>query len=130
MNGDVASLKKMQGKLVKKKYIEQKPWGQFEQFTHNEPVTVKIITVNPNQALSLQYHHNREEFWKVIFGKGEVTIGDTICQAQEGDEFFIAHGQKHRIQTNSSLVKVLEISFGDFDENDIVRLEDKYNRDK
>jgi len=115
---------------VEKKYIEQKPWGQFEQFTHNEPVTVKIVTVNPNQALSLQYHSNREEFWKVIFGKGEITVGDATYQGQEGDEFFIAQGQKHRIQANDFLVKVLEISFGDFDENDIVRLEDKYHRNK
>lgn len=115
---------------MKKKYIEQKPWGQFEQFTHNEPVTVKIVTVNPHEALSLQYHHNREEFWKIISGKGEVTVEGTTYQAQEGDEFFVAQGQKHRIQANGSLVKMLEISFGDFDENDIVRLEDKYYRNK
>ena len=31
-----------------------KPWGQFEQFTHNEISTVKILTVNENQRLSLQ----------------------------------------------------------------------------
>lgn len=118
------------GDVCEKKYIEQKPWGQFEQFTHNEPVTVKIITVNPHEALSLQYHNNREELWKIILGKGEVTVGNVTSQAQEGDEFFIAQGQKHRIQTNDSSIKVLEISFGDFDESDIVRLEDKYHRSK
>jgi len=115
---------------MKKKYIEQKPWGQFEQFVHNQPVTVKIITVNPHQALSLQYHHNREEFWRVIFGIGEIIVGDITYQAKEGDEFFITQKQKHRIQTNDCPIKVLEISFGNFDENDIVRLEDKYCREK
>jgi len=111
-----------------KKYTETRPWGQFEQFTQGEPSTVKILTVNPRQALSLQYHRRRSEFWKVISGKARVTVGGMVSYAREGDEFFIAQGQNHRIQTGISATKVLEISFGDFDENDIVRLEDKYNR--
>lgn len=41
-------------------YKEERPWGNFERFTHNEISTVKILTVNPNEELSLQYHHNRE----------------------------------------------------------------------
>jgi len=114
----------------KKKQIDQRPWGEFEQFTCGEPSTVKILTVNPQEALSLQYHNRRKEFWKVIQGQASITVGDTVFKAHEGDEFFIAQGQKHRIETEHSLVKVLEISFGDFDENDIVRLEDKYKRNK
>ena len=27
-------------------YKEERPWGVFEQFTHNENSTVKILTVN------------------------------------------------------------------------------------
>jgi len=101
----------------------------FERFTHGEPATVKILTVNPRQALSLQYHNRREEFWKVLRGRAKIVVGDAISQAREGDEFFIARKQKHQIQTSGSSVKVLEISFGDFDEKDIVRLEDRYGRE-
>ncbi len=36
-----------------------KPWGKFEQYTHNLPSTVKIITVQLGGVLSLQYHHGR-----------------------------------------------------------------------
>ena len=110
------------------KYSEQRPWGEFEQFTHGESTTVKILTVQPSQSLSLQYHNKRSEFWKVISGCGKVTVGDAVHDASEGDEFLINKGEKHRIATDNSKIKVLEISFGDFDENDIVRIEDKYNR--
>ncbi|MFH1478739.1 MAG: phosphomannose isomerase type II C-terminal cupin domain [Candidatus Omnitrophota bacterium] len=113
---------------LEKKYIEIRPWGKFEQFTHGEPTTVKILTVNPREALSLQYHRRRQEFWKVISGKARITVGDTTRQARKGDEFFIAQRQKHQIQTSKSTIKVLEISFGCFDEDDIVRLKDKYKR--
>jgi mannose-6-phosphate isomerase len=106
----------------------EKPWGHFVQFCHNEKCTVKLHTVNPNQALSLQYHHKRDEFWKVISGKGKIVVGEKVFDAKEGDEFFIKAEEKHRMITESSEMKVLEICFGDFDENDIVRLEDKYKR--
>src|SRR3989338_10320789 len=115
-------------KGLEKRCTETRPWGKFEQFTQGEPSTVKILTINPRQALSLQYHQRRTEFWKVISGRAKVTVGDIVSSAREGDEFFIAQGQNHRIQSGSLAIKVLEISFGDFDENDIVRLEDKYNR--
>jgi mannose-6-phosphate isomerase-like protein (cupin superfamily) len=113
-----------------KKYTEQRPWGNFVQFTNGQKSTIKIITVEPRQALSLQLHHHRDEFWKVIDGKARVIIGDDVRQAGEGDEFYIKRNQKHRVETDGFKIKVLEISFGDFDENDIVRLEDRYNRNK
>jgi len=115
-------------KGLEKKYIETRPWGQFEQFTHGDPSTVKILTINPHQAISLQYHKHRSEFWKIISGKAKITVGDNIYSAKIGDEFFITKGQNHRIQADDSIVKVLEISFGNFTEDDIVRLEDKYSR--
>jgi mannose-6-phosphate isomerase-like protein (cupin superfamily) len=110
------------------KHIVEKPWGRFEQFTKHEHVTVKIITVNPGESLSLQYHYKREELWKILSGEGELTLGDSVIRVHEGDEYFIEKKQKHRIKAGNSHVKILEISFGDFDEDDIVRLEDKYNR--
>lgn len=111
-----------------KNFKIEKPWGNFEQFCHNEKVTVKILNVNANEELSLQYHHNRDEFWKVISGKGNLILGNKIHVGNVGDEFFIKREERHQIKTSNSSFSILEISFGDFDENDIVRLEDKYNR--
>lgn len=111
-----------------KKYSEERPWGKFERFTNNQPSTVKIISVNPVQELSLQWHHKREEFWRVIFGWGKVIIGEQEQEANEGDEFFIKKGQVHRLVSGDLGIKVLEIAFGDFSEDDIVRIDDKYDR--
>lgn len=111
-----------------KKYTEERPWGRFEEFCRNDACTVKIITVNAGEELSLQYHNHRDEFWKVIKGNPKLVIGDKTINATEGDEFFVLKGTKHRISAGKDMVRVLEVSFGKFDENDIVRLEDKYKR--
>ncbi len=113
---------------LKNKLTATKPWGKFEQFTLNENTTVKILSADPNSSLSLQYHNQRDEFWRILSGAGEVIIGDEKHVAKTGDEFFIPRKTKHRMMTSDSPIQWLEICFGEFDENDIVRLEDKYDR--
>jgi mannose-6-phosphate isomerase-like protein (cupin superfamily) len=108
--------------------VEKRPLGSFEQFVTNEVCTVKIITVDPAGALSLQYHHNRYAFWKVLHDKPLIIIRDETINGADGHEFLIPRGTKHRIIADGTAVKLLEISFGSFDEKDIVRLEDKYKR--
>jgi mannose-1-phosphate guanylyltransferase/mannose-6-phosphate isomerase len=41
---------------------------------------------------------------------------------------FIPVGAKHRLIGEDKSYRVLEISFGFFDEDDIIRFEDKYGR--
>jgi len=122
------SINKIKTEHIPNKYMEKRPWGDFEQFCLNTPCTVKIINVNPNAALSLQYHNNRSELWRVIDGKGVIIIGEKEYSASKGKEFFIPFKTKHQIITEVSPIQILEISFGHFDEEDIVRLSDKYNR--
>ena len=107
---------------------EERPWGNFERFTANEISTVKILTVDAEQAFSLQLHEHRDEFWRVIAGSGTVHVGGTDTEARVGDQFFIPRNTKHRITGGGEGIKCLEIAFGDFDENDIKRLEDRYGR--
>jgi mannose-6-phosphate isomerase-like protein (cupin superfamily) len=106
----------------------KKPWGSFTRYTNNEVSTVKILCVNKGEEFSLQYHNKRSEFWKIIKGTPLITHGEEKIHAREGDEFFIDVGVKHRISAPENDVEVLEISKGEFDENDIVRIEDKYGR--
>lgn len=110
------------------KLAVERPWGKFEQFTKEDVCTVKIIRVNPNSKLSLQYHNHRDEFWYIIDGEGQVVIGEKTHPAKAGDEFTVPVKTKHRIMTKDSPLVILEISFGKFDEEDIVRIEDIYNR--
>jgi len=107
---------------------EDRPWGEFERLTLNEKTTVKIITVNPGEEFSLQTHEHRDEFWRVLSGSGTVHVGEKISEANVGDTFFISKGSQHRAQGGPKGLTFLEIAFGEFDESDITRLEDKYGR--
>ncbi|HBB49647.1 TPA: mannose-6-phosphate isomerase [Candidatus Nomurabacteria bacterium] len=109
-------------------FQEERPWGNFRQLTHNSFSTVKVISIDPESSLSLQYHNNRSEFWRVLSGHPLLTIGEKIITAKPGDEFMIKKQQKHRIETKNDSAQLLEISSGDFDEEDIIRIEDKYGR--
>ncbi len=106
----------------------ERPWGSFRQFTLNEVSTVKIITVKAGEEFSLQYHNERDEFWKILEGQPEVIVGDQTTKASEGDEFNVPKKTNHRMRAGETDVKFLEIAYGDFKEDDIVRLEDKYGR--
>src|SRR5512133_802676 len=107
---------------------EERPWGNFERFTLNEKTTVKIITVNAGEAISLQTHEHRDEFWRVIRGSGIVHINGKDTEVHEGDTVFGKRGDEHRITGGPDGAVFLEIAFGDFDEGDIKRLEDRYGR--
>ena len=106
----------------------KRPWGSFTRFTSNEPSTVKLLNINKGEEFSLQYHTHREEFWKIIKGNPEIVVGDKTEHPHEGDEFVITPHTNHRISAPTDDVIVLEISNGQFDENDVVRIEDKYGR--
>jgi len=107
---------------------EERPWGNFERFTLNEKATVKIITVNPNEEFSLQSHKHRGEFWRILSGSGVITLDQNTQTVHAGENFFSPVGHEHRMEAGPDGLTFLEIAFGDFDESDVTRLEDKYGR--
>lgn len=109
--------------------FSKRPWGSFQQYCLNRDVTVKIIKVEPGQALSVQKHYHRDELW-VILDEGLVgKLGDNQKGFLVGEEVFIERGTIHSIENRGLYpARFLEISFGKFDENDIVRISDKYGR--
>ena len=109
-------------------YSENRPWGRFEKFHENKSCTVKLIYVNANSRLSLQYHKKRSEFWKVIKGTAMVELDEKRIVLEEGETITIPRQVRHRVLALESECIILEISYGRFDENDIVRLEDDYQR--
>lgn len=111
-----------------KPFTVERPWGNFRQFTHNGLGTVKILTLKPNEQLSLQSHAKRSEFVRLISGSGTIEIGDAKYDVIEGDEHNIPVNTKHRVIAGPSGLSYLEISTGDFEENDEIRYEDKYGR--
>jgi mannose-1-phosphate guanylyltransferase len=109
-------------------YSEDRPWGRFEKFHENQPCTVKLIYINLNSRLSLQYHKERWEFWKIIKGTAQVELEDKVLTVKEGENIVIPKRAKHRVKALNGDCIILEISYGRFDENDIVRVEDDYQR--
>jgi mannose-1-phosphate guanylyltransferase len=109
-------------------YSEERPWGRFEKFHENELCTVKLIYVKPNARLSLQFHKNRWEFWKIVKGTAQVELDKKHLTIKEGEVIVIPKNAKHRVKALAGECVILEISYGRFDENDIVRLEDDYQR--
>ena len=107
---------------------DDRPWGSFDRFTHNESSTVKIIRVDAGKRLSLQKHAHRAEFWRVIEGSGVATVEDEHREVKAGDEVEIPLGALHRLAGGEQGIAVLEIALGSFDENDIERVEDDFGR--
>ena len=107
---------------------EERPWGRFERFTLNEKSTVKLVYLSGDKRLSLQYHDNRSEFWKVIKGPVKVRIGDDTKTLETGESIAIPKKTIHRLIGAGTDAIVLVISMGEFDEDDIVRLEDDFKR--
>jgi mannose-6-phosphate isomerase-like protein (cupin superfamily) len=110
-------------------FTEHRPWGNFQQLVSNERVTVKIITVQPGHRLSLQTHDHRGEFWQVLDVPIEVTVDERTWSAAPGEAVWVPCHAVHRMANKGDQPgRLLEIAFGDFDEADIVRLEDDYAR--
>ncbi|MFA5736627.1 MAG: phosphomannose isomerase type II C-terminal cupin domain [Candidatus Paceibacterota bacterium] len=109
-------------------YQEERPWGHFRQFVKNLPVTVKIISVKPNEALSVQSHEKRSEFWHVLKGDGFFLLDGEERPIVTGEEVEILTGVKHSLRAGEVGVEILEISSGDFDEKDEIRYQDRYGR--
>lgn len=114
--------------MLSNQYREERPWGWFERFTLNEPTTVKFLRVEAGQQLSLQRHKKREEYWRVIEGTGVADVNDIQREIVVGDTVEIPQGATHRLRGGISGITVLEIALGEFDENDIERLDDIYGR--
>ena len=107
----------------------ERPWGKFEQYTHNLPCTVKIITVVPGGTLFRQYHNKRDELWVILDPGARVELDGEVLHPEVEEKLFIPRETVHRLSSaGEAEVRVLEISFGHFDEDDIIRLDDVYGR--
>jgi len=103
--------------------------SDIESFPYKYARSIKIITVNPGTALSLQYHNLRSEFWVVLDRGLEVTVADRVWQPEENEEIFIPRKTPHRLRClGQEHARVMEIWIGDSDESDIIRLKDDFGR--
>lgn len=107
-----------------------RPWGSYDSVDMGERFQVKRITVNPGAALSLQMHYHRAEHWVVVCGTAEVTRNDEVILLGENESTFIPLGSVHRLRNPGRVpLEIIEVQSGSYlEEDDIIRLQDTYNR--
>jgi len=134
-----SELKSIVGDLIKSGRNESlthntvyRPWGYFMNLNEHEGYKVKKLVVNPGSKLSLQKHRHRSEHWVVSKGVAKVVNGDDTVVLNEKENIFIPKSNVHRIENiGSEELHIIEVQFGEIlDEDDIIRLEDDYGREK
>ncbi|MDX6748724.1 phosphomannose isomerase type II C-terminal cupin domain [Geminicoccaceae bacterium 1502E] len=109
---------------------DERPWGRWQVLEVGEGFVVKRITVSPGGLLSLQLHHHRSEHWVVVRGRARVTCDERVFELAANESTFIPVRAAHRIENpGAEPLELIEVQCGArLDENDIVRLEDRYGR--
>ena len=107
-----------------------RPWGYYQSIDHGARYQVKRIVVTPGRRLSLQKHHHRAEHWIVVKGTAEVTCGDAVKVVHENESIYLPIGSVHRLANPGKInLELIEVQTGSYlGEDDIVRIEDVYNR--
>ncbi len=112
------------------KELSIRPWGKYEKIFQESGVWIKRIEVNPRSRLSLQRHQHRSEHWIVVSGQGTATVHDREIPVQTGSRIDISLGAVHRMGNTGIMPLVfIELAWGKvLSEDDIIRIEDDYNR--
>lgn len=109
---------------------EERPWGRYFVLHDTPTYKLKRIEVDPKGKLSYQFHKKRSEAWTIVKGIGSITLDGNINDYKAGETILIPQGTRHRIENKTDqLVVFIEVQTGCyFGEDDIVRIEDIYNR--
>lgn len=107
-----------------------RPWGWYRTLEQQDRFQTKRIVVYPGGQLSLQKHLHRSEHWVVVKGTARVTIDETVSELSENESIYIPRGALHRLENPGRIdLEVIEVQTGSYlGEDDIIRLEDVYNR--
>jgi mannose-1-phosphate guanylyltransferase/mannose-6-phosphate isomerase len=108
----------------------ERPWGSFTVLARGNGFQVKLIEVRAGGALSLQYHEKRTEHWVVVKGEPRITVGAIIRKSKVNEHVFIPLGTEHRLENpGGEDAAIVEVQLGAYlGEDDIVRLQDRYDR--
>lgn len=110
--------------------FDHRPWGSYYVLEDAPSHKVKRIEVKPGGRLSYQYHYKRSEVWTMVKGEAIVTLDGKNIALKAGDVIEIPKEAKHRIENPGKEILVfIEVQLGTyFGEDDIVRIEDDYQR--
>ena len=107
-----------------------RPWGTWTVLREGMGYKVKLIEVWSGHRLSLQFHHYRSEHWVVVSGRARVMLDDQVLELAPFESAVVSVGTVHRLENPwSDPLVIVEVQKGEIlNEEDIVRLEDDYER--
>ncbi|MGL1935269.1 MAG: mannose-1-phosphate guanylyltransferase/mannose-6-phosphate isomerase [Fibrobacterales bacterium] len=107
-----------------------RPWGSYTILQDYKGYKVKRIVVKSGKRISLQKHMHRSEHWVVVSGTATVTVDKKEMIVRPNESTYIPIGTEHRLE-NQGIVDlvIIEAQVGEYTgEDDIIRIEDDYNR--
>jgi mannose-6-phosphate isomerase len=108
-----------------------KPWGHELIWALTDAYCGKVLFVRAGEALSLQFHREKDESWYVESGRAEVqtgALGEAMLNTEvlsAGAALRFRPGTVHRVKALEDTT-ILEVSTPQIE--DVVRLEDAYGR--
>jgi len=108
-----------------------RPWGTYTVLEDTPGYKIKRIMVKPGKRLSLQKHFHRNEHWIVLSGTATVTVGEKTFSVHPNESTYIKAGEIHRLANLGKIpLTIIETQVGEYTgEDDIVRIEDDFNRE-
>jgi len=110
----------------------EKPWGYELIWADTNLYVGKLLFVRAGESLSLQFHREKDESWRVHSGRARLELGaagDAFLNEEvvaEGACFRFTPGTVHRVTALEDTM-IVEVSTPHLD--DVVRLEDRYGRE-
>jgi len=107
-----------------------KPWGHEIIWAHTDRYVGKILVVNAGEALSLQFHEEKDETLYLLDGELLLEVGPGSGRLVEvpliaGRSIRLTPGTLHRMVARTDC-RILEASTPELD--DVVRVQDRYGR--
>ena len=106
----------------------EKPWGSYQVLWRGPDALLKRLTLHKGGAISYQFHNRRSEIWTVVWGIGLLTLDESERLLTRGETVVIGKERKHSVEATSAELIIYELQVGECDEEDIVRISDKYGR--
>lgn len=108
----------------------EKPWGYELIWAHTDEYVGKVLVVLEGEALSLQFHEEKDETLHLVSGNLKLEVGPGVdalreCPLAPGQSIRIVPGMLHRMEAVTDC-RILEVSTPQLD--DVVRIRDRYGR--
>ena len=130
---DIVNKLKQANKIEANEHITTyRNWGSYTILEEGDRYKIKRIVVNEGAKLSLQMHYHRSEHWVVVSGTAIVTVGEKEISLHENESVYVPKSTKHRLENRGKMpLEIIEVQNGEYlEEDDIVRFDDIYGRDK